>query len=192
MAPLMSFGTQISILKPLETLKDPTLRLSYRSSLPNFTIRHIVSSIAAAKSPPFSVSLDEGLSLEEIGDIARRRDQRAILTRLIFTVLVSIPTFVIGTVYMILLKDSSSVKKFFMKPNWAGNVSRFDWVLLFLATPAMFYSANIFHRNALKETFVMWRKGSKTPILHRLTRFGSMNLLVVSQILVIPIDKIYW
>jgi P-type Cu+ transporter len=185
MAPMMSFGPQIMILKPLETLKDPTLRLSYRPSLPNFTIRHIVSSISAAQSP-FSVSLDEGLSIEEIGHIARRREQRAILARLVFTILVSIPTFVIGTVYMILLKDSSSVKKFFMKPTWAGNVSRFDWVLLFLATPVMFYSAAIFHRNALKETFATWRKGSKTPILHRLTRFGSMNLLVKSRTLFIP------
>ncbi|GAW05307.1 heavy metal translocatin [Lentinula edodes] len=46
----------------------------------------------------------------------------------------------------------------------------------------MFYSAGIFHRRSIKEIHALWKRGSTVPILKRLTRFGSMNLLVSSGV----------
>ncbi|KAK1918332.1 hypothetical protein P3342_001250 [Pyrenophora teres f. teres] len=61
---------------------------------------------------------------------------------------------------------------------WAGNVTRLSWALFILATPIYFLAADTFHRRALKELRSMWRPGSRTPYLHRFTRFGSMNMLI--------------
>jgi P-type Cu+ transporter len=61
---------------------------------------------------------------------------------------------------------------------WTGNSSRIQWSLFFLATPVMFYSAGSFHRRGLKDIYVLWRRGSRTPVWRRFTQFGSMDLLV--------------
>jgi cation transport ATPase len=105
-------------------------------------------------------------------------EQRAILRRLILAAVVAIPTFILGIVFMSLVKGDNSTKVFMMEPIWTGNTSRIQWALFFLATPVQFYSANIFHRRSIKEIRALWRRGSTTPILKRFIRFGSMNLLV--------------
>lgn len=177
---LESFGNKITIEVPLKTFNDPQpiLRLTYTPSLPSFTLRHIISAIAAAKSPPFQVSIAQPLSLEERAKIMHAREQRALLLRLISAIIVAIPTFIIGIVYMTLIPSHNETRMFFMRPMWTGNASRAQWAMFFLATPVMFYSAGQFHKRSLKELLHLWKRGSKTPIWRRFVRFGSMNLLV--------------
>ena len=59
-----------------------------------------------------------------------------------------------------------------------GHATRLGWALFALATPVYVYSANSFHIQAFKELRAMWRLGSRTPMLHRFTHFGSMNMLM--------------
>ncbi|KAL8950987.1 MAG: hypothetical protein Q9183_007489, partial [Haloplaca sp. 2 TL-2023] len=47
-----------------------------------------------------------------------------------------------------------------------------------MATPVMFFAADVFHRRAIKEIRALWRRKSQVPILRRFYRFGSMNLLI--------------
>ncbi|KAK4945093.1 hypothetical protein LTR28_008092, partial [Elasticomyces elasticus] len=47
-----------------------------------------------------------------------------------------------------------------------------------MATPVYFFAADVFHVRALKELRAMWRPNSKTPLLSRFYRFGSMNMLM--------------
>lgn len=61
---------------------------------------------------------------------------------------------------------------------WAGQASRLEWALFFLATPVQFFIADVFHVRAYKEIKALWRPGNQIPILRRFYRFGSMNLLV--------------
>lgn len=177
-ASLGELNPDIAITKPLESHTDTILTLTYQPAPPELTIRNIISIVSNCKSPPFNVSIYEPPSLEEIGRRMQQRELRDLLWRLAFSVMVAVPTFVIGIVYMSLVPTENSTKQYLMQPMWAGNASRFEWSLFFLATPVMFYSAAIFHRRALKEIRGMWRKNSPIPLLQRFIRFGSMNLLV--------------
>ncbi|KAJ3857378.1 E1-E2 ATPase-domain-containing protein [Lentinula lateritia] len=171
----------ITIVKPNQSHNDPILTISYHPAPPSFTIRHILQHIHAS-CPEFQVSIHHPPTIEDVSRNIQRREQRNLLLRLLFTVIVAIPTFIIGIVYMSLVPDGDSNKAFFMKPMWTGNTSRAQWALFFLATPVMFYSAGIFHRRSVKEIHALWKRGSTVPILKRLTRFGSMNLLVSSGV----------
>ncbi|EPQ59221.1 heavy metal translocatin [Gloeophyllum trabeum ATCC 11539] len=156
----------------------PIIQLSYHPNPPEFTIRTIISAIASSKSPPFEVSIYRPPSLEERARRMQLHEQRQMLLRLLFSVVVAIPTFIIAIVYMSLVPHQNRTRRYFMEPIWTGNVSRVEWALFFLATPVMFYSAGVFHRRSLKEIKALWRPGSRTPIWRRFVRFGSMNLLV--------------
>jgi P-type Cu+ transporter len=169
----------VIVIKPITSYTDPVLTLSYYPHAPGFTIRTLIDAISAAKQPtPYTVSIDHPASIEERAKAMYMREQRDLLLRLIFTVIVAIPTFVIAVVYMSLVSQNNRIRRFFSEPMWTGNTSRLEWILFFLATPVMFYSAGMFHRRSLKEIRALWKKGSQTPILRRFTRFGSMNLLV--------------
>src|SRR5262245_53730224 len=146
MSALQTLGSKISIVKPLTTYLDPILTISYHPSPPSFTIRTIISVIASSKSPPFGVSFHVPPSIEQLARRMQLRERRDLLFRLLFSVIVAIPTFIIGIVFMSLVKDNNASRRYLMEPIWAGNVSRIEWALFFLATPVMFYSANIFHR----------------------------------------------
>ncbi|KAI0952212.1 hypothetical protein AcW1_004372 [Taiwanofungus camphoratus] len=179
MSALSSFQPAITIVKPI-THTDPILSLSYLPSPPSFTLRHIIDVIAQSPSPstPFTVSVHHPPSLEARARHMQQREQWHLLERLLFSVVVAIPTFIIGIVYMDLLPSSNPRRMWFERPMWSGNASRAEWALFFLATPVMFYSAGTFHRRSLKEIWALWRPGSRTPVLRRFVRFGSMNLLV--------------
>jgi heavy metal translocating P-type ATPase len=97
---------------------------------------------------------------------------------LLLCIIVAIPTFVIGIVFMSLINSKHPIRKYLMGTMWAGNVTRLSWALFILATPIYFFAADTFHRRAIKEVKAMWRPGSRTPYLHRFTRFGSMNMLI--------------
>ncbi|TFY72980.1 hypothetical protein EVG20_g14 [Dentipellis fragilis] len=175
---LQQFGPRVSVEKPTRRLHDPVFQVTYRPSSPTLTIRTIVAAMASTNSPPFNVSIERPPSLEDRARAMHIREQRHLLNRLIFAVIVAIPTFIIGIVYMSLVPKDDPTKAFFMAPMWTGNASRIQWALFFLATPVMFYSAGIFHRRSIKEIYALWRKGSRTPVWKRFVRFGSMNLLV--------------
>ena len=66
-----------------------------------------------------------------------------LLLRLAAAVIISIPIFIIGIVYMSLVKKESPGRQFFDERLWAGQVSRGEWVLFILSTPIMFYSASV-------------------------------------------------
>ncbi|KLO08815.1 heavy metal translocatin, partial [Schizopora paradoxa] len=180
MKALERFGEKIVVDEPLGAWDSPNpiFKITYQPSPSTFTIRDIVTAISSAKDPPFIVSIARPPSLEERAKAMHAREQRALLHRLLSAVILAIPTFIIGIVFMTLVPVSNHTRQFFMAPLWAGNVSRAEWALFILATPAMFYSAGQFHRRSLKELHGLWRRGSRTPLLRRFVRFGSMNLLV--------------
>ncbi|KAI0327756.1 heavy metal translocatin [Cubamyces sp. BRFM 1775] len=180
MAALKIFGDAIVVQKPLASYTDPVLTISYTPSSPSLTIRTIIHAIEGAGDPksPFTASIHRPLSLEDRARYMQRREQKSILLRLIFSVVVAVPTFIIGIVYMTLVPASNSTRMWFEEPMWAGNASRAEWALFILATPVMFYSAGMFHRRSLKEIYALWKKGSRVPVWKRFVRFGSMNLLV--------------
>jgi Cu+-exporting ATPase len=182
MTALQAFGSELTIIKPLTTHTDPILQVSYLPSPPALTVRSVIAAISGAKSPPYTVSTHQPPSLEELARNMQVREQTRLLQRLIFAFVVSIPTFIIGIVYMSLVGKDNKGRQYLMQPMWAGNASRTEWALFFLSTPIMFYSANIFHLRSIKEIRSLWRKGSSVPIIRRFTRFGSMNLLVSSGV----------
>ncbi|KAM6495895.1 E1-E2 ATPase domain containing protein [Amanita muscaria] len=177
-AAIESIGDGIVIEKTLAIPADPIVVVSYVPRPPSFTIRNIVSVIESSNNPPYRVAVHHPPSLEECTKTMQARETRNVLFRLIFATLAAIPTFIIGIVYMTLIKDGNPGKMYLMEPIWGGNASRSEWALFFIATPVMTYSANVFHRSAVKEVMALWKKGSSVSLLRRFTRFGSMNLLV--------------
>ncbi|KAF8639659.1 hypothetical protein AX17_000924 [Amanita inopinata Kibby_2008] len=182
MSALESLKDDIIIEKPLTTHTDPVIVITYIPRLPSFSIRDVASTVASSSDPPFRVTVHHPPTLEQLSRAVRLRERRHILFRLIFSLVAAIPTFIIGIVYMTLVKDGNPGKKYLMEPIWAGNASRLHWALFFIATPVMFYSANVYHYRSIKEIRALWRRGSQVPLLARFTRFGSMNLLVTSGV----------
>lgn len=182
MAALAAFGPSVTVDKPLTSHTDPILRITYVPSPPTFTIRTIIHAITSSSDPSssFNVVVHHPPTLESRARYMHTREQNRLLRRLVFSFIAAIPTFIIAIVYMSLVPSSNATRKFFEEPMWAGNAARVQWVLLFLATPVMFYSAGTFHRRSLKEIWALWRPGSRTPVWKRFVRFGSMNLLVSS------------
>lgn len=178
MTALQRLQPDVAIIKPLSNHLDPIMEVSYKPSPPHFTIRSIISAIVSVELTSYTVSIYCPPTLEEFTRSLQQRERRALLLRLFFTIIIAIPTFIIGVVYMSLIPGGSSTKQYLMGPMWKGNASRIEWALFFLATPVYFYGAGLFHRRSIKEIRCLWRKGSMTPIVKRFTRFGSMNLLV--------------
>ncbi|THH02750.1 hypothetical protein EW026_g169 [Hermanssonia centrifuga] len=135
---------RITILTPITSYTEPKLRLSYLPSLPDFTIRTIIDAISTPNaSHPFTATIHHPPTLEERARHMHRREQHALLRRLLFSFIAAIPTFIIGIVYMSLVPSSNNVRIWLMRPLWTGNASRVQWALFFLATPVMFYSAGV-------------------------------------------------
>ncbi|KAI6008621.1 heavy metal translocatin [Pisolithus marmoratus] len=173
---------RLTVTKPVIEYTDPILEVSYQPVAPEFTLRTIISTIVSADPNVFSVSVFKPPTLEKRTRSMLKREQRAVVHRLVFTAAIAVPTFIIGVVYMSLVSSHNSTSRYFMEPIWKGNASRAQWILFFLATPVMVYGAWLFHRRSVKEIRALWRKGSTTPVLKRLTRFGSMNLLISSGV----------
>ncbi|CAE7000526.1 copper-transporting P-type ATPase [Pyrenophora teres f. teres] len=162
---------------PPMSFQQPILHIRYVSSPPEFTIRRILAVIRSL-STDFSPSIFHPPTLEERARQMHEQERTRILCRLVLCIIVAIPTFVLGIVYMSLVSPKNPTRKYLMGHMWAGNVTRLSWALFILATPIYFLAADTFHRRALKELRSMWRPGSRTPYLHRFTRFGSMNMLI--------------
>ncbi|KAI1741425.1 heavy metal translocating P-type ATPase [Xylaria scruposa] len=158
------------------TFQYPILELTYVPQAPGFTIRHILAAIEAS-DPAFKASMYHPPTLEERAKRIQAQHQRKIFVRALLTLIIAIPTFIIGIVYMSLLPDSNSGKKYLMKP-WVSGINRAQIALFVLATPVYFCAADVFHRRTAKEIWALWRPGSQAPILRRFYRFGSMNMLI--------------
>ncbi|KAF2836226.1 heavy metal translocatin [Patellaria atrata CBS 101060] len=171
-----TYGPRLDI-ETIEASRTTNFKMSYLPQAPDFTIRHILASIAAL-NPDFDPYVYHPQSLEDRAREMHLRERRRILLRLALSVTVAIPTFLIGVVFMALFPMGNFSRHYLMQPMWAGSVSRGQWALFILATPIYFFAADVFHRRALKEVYSMWRPGSRTPVLRRFIRFGSMNMLM--------------
>ena len=178
MGALEHLKPKVAIVKPITARTDPILQISYTPEPSVFTIRTIISAITSANSPPYDVSIYHPPTIEERARRMQLRERRSLLYRLTFSLVVAIPTFIIGIVYMTLVPRQNPTRMYLMTPIWAGRVPRAVWTLFIMSTPVMFYSAGNFHRRSIKEIRALWRRGSKTPVWKRFVRFGSMNLLV--------------
>lgn len=158
------------------TLQNPILKIKYTPEAPLLNIRHILAAVEAT-DPAFTASIYHPPSLEERSKLIEIRHRQQLLRRWIGTLVIAIPTFIIGIVYMSLVPDSDNSKMFLMKP-WVSGINRAQIILFTLATPVFFFAADVFHRRAIKEIGSLWRRGSQTPVLQRFYRFGSMNTLM--------------
>ncbi|KAH6894293.1 E1-E2 ATPase-domain-containing protein [Thelonectria olida] len=156
--------------------QNPILRLHYTPEAPQFTIRHILKAIEAADAS-LHAFIHHPPSLEERSKAIHEKHQRSLLRREILTIVITIPTFILGIVYMSLVPKSNPGRMYLMKP-WASGLSRLDIALFILATPVYLFAADVFHVRAIKEIRTMWRSGSRVPMMQRFCRFGSMNMLI--------------
>jgi P-type Cu+ transporter len=156
------------------SLSNPVSVVRYRPNPPETTLRTLFSALELLKYAP---ALEKRVSIEEQCRLAHARERRKVLRLFIIAVIIAIPTFVIGIVYMALLPSDSRGVMWWSAPLW-GNASRAVIALFFLATPVQFYVAVHFHRRAFHGLTVLWRKGSKVPVWKRFIRFGSMDLLI--------------
>ncbi|PWN31144.1 heavy metal translocatin [Jaminaea rosea] len=158
------------------TEADPTVEISYLPHAPGFTIRRILQHIATL-DPAFTASLRQPTSPEDRANAIRARERRGILLRVVLTLVLAIPTFVVGVVFMSNLAPSSSTASRYFSHRLSG-VMRSEWILLALSTPVYLFAADVFHRRAAKTLWVLWRPASRTPVLQRFLRFGSMDVLI--------------
>lgn len=169
------FRRQVDIItEPTQT--RPVMRIAYIPDAPKFTIRQILAAIEAS-DPALEASIYHPPSLEERSKMAQHKHQRQLLYRAILTIIVAVPTFIIGIVYMSLIPDPNPSKDYLMMP-WTSGISRAQIAMFILATPVYFFAADVFHARAIKEIRMLWRRGSKVPILRRFYHFGSMNTLM--------------
>ena len=159
------------------TLKDPIIKIDYLPDPPNFTIRSIIATIDALEDA-FSTNIYTPPSIEQRSQTMQQHERYRLLKRLLGTFIVAIPALLIGVIWMSLVPASNHLRRFFEQPVWAGIVTRADWALFTLATPVFLLAADVFHVRAIKEIRVLWRRGSRVPVLQRFYKFGSMNLLV--------------
>ncbi|KAJ9664598.1 hypothetical protein H2201_005110 [Coniosporium apollinis] len=171
---IRALGQEV-VLDKAPTVGDPILKVSYSPGAPQLTVRTILASVSDV-DPAFKPSIHHPMTIEERSRRMQAREQRHILYRLILSVIIAIPTLVIGIVYMALVSESDPNRQYLMEP--LGGIRRMEWSLFALATPVYFFAADIFHRRMLKELRALWRPGSQTPILRRFYRFGSMNMLI--------------
>ncbi|RAK98295.1 putative copper resistance-associated P-type ATPase [Aspergillus ibericus CBS 121593] len=159
------------------SVKNPILAVTYTPKPPALTVRKILQTIDTAHDL-FTATVYRPPSIEDRSRAMQRHERRRLLTRFLFVLVVAIPTFLLGIVFMSLVPSRNKVRKFLEEPMWAGDASRLEWALFIMTTPVMFYGADIFHVRAMKEIYSLWRPGSRAPVLRRFYRFGSMNLLI--------------
>lgn len=173
------FAEQYGVVFEEQTFTEhsPILNIKYEPNPPVFTMRDIFRSIEEL-NPNFKPSVYHPPTIEDRTREMHAQERRRVLFRLLLSVVIAIPTFVFGIVFMSLVNETHPIRRYLMEPMWAGNVTRLSWALFILATPVYFLAADTFHRRAIKEVKAMWRPGSRTPFLYRFIRFGSMNMLM--------------
>jgi len=153
------------------------MEVAYVPDAPRLTIRSVLAAVEAV-SPALRVEFVQPRSVEENAQRMHREEEFRLRIRIIFTFLVAIPTFLVGVVFTSLVKKESKIRSYLEAEAWVGRTTRAQWALFILATPVMFFGADIFHRRSAKELWALWKRGSTVPVWKRFVRFGSMNLLV--------------
>ena len=132
------FGPSVTILKPYASDPPNVLRINYTPSVPHFTIRMMMSTILSTgiPSPPsqFGIRLPPTKLLVKCIE----RNKGNFYFVLLFAVTAAIPTFIIGILYMSLLK-ADNPGRLYLK-------GRYGWVKLrevTISTPVMFYAAEV-------------------------------------------------
>ncbi|KAF9893099.1 hypothetical protein FE257_012510 [Aspergillus nanangensis] len=179
------------------SVRNPILTVTYLPRPPQVTIRDILRQIETTHGA-FTAEIYHPPSIEDRSREMQRYERRRLLFRLLFVLIVAIPTFLLGIVFMSLVPSDNQVRRYLEQPLWVGGVSRMEWALFIMTTPVMFYGTDIFHVRAMKEIYSLWRPGSRVPTLRRFYRFGSMNLLIsagttvayVSSLAVLVIDAV--
>lgn len=179
------------------SLDNPIVTITYFPQPPSLTIRSILNTIDSIDKS-FHAEVYRPPSNEERSRLMQKRARVQLLRRLSFVFVISIPTFLIGMVFMSFVPPENKIRKYLETPQWL-QITRMDWALLFLTTPVMFYGADLFHKRAFKEIYALWRPGSPTPLAQRFFRFGSMNLLIsagtavayVASLISLIFDAIY-
>ncbi|KAK9474780.1 E1-E2 ATPase-domain-containing protein [Dipodascopsis tothii] len=174
-ASLEAYGKALEVHSGPVTLSNSVIRMSYIPNPPSLTLRSIVDDLQSI-SPRFKFTIVHPPTLEERAQAIALRERKHLMYRMILSLIVSLPTFVIGIVYMSLASDHDPGKMYVMEPLWVGRVSRGTWAMFFMSTVVYFFAADIFHKKAFKEVRSLWKKG--VPWTRRLFRFGSMNLLM--------------
>ncbi|KAK9450140.1 uncharacterized protein V1518DRAFT_413089 [Limtongia smithiae] len=172
---LASYGDSIELHSGPVTQRNNIIRITYVPSIPTVTLRKIVADMSAL-SPQFKFTIVHPPTLEERAQQIALRERRRLVYRMILSISVAIPTFIIGIVMMMILPESNHYRQWAMEPIWAGNVGRAVWAMFFMASVVYFFAADIFHVKAIKEVRSLWRAG--VPLKRRFFRFGSMNLLM--------------
>lgn len=170
------FAESVVIKGPPLSLTAPILTIEYLPKPPELTIRQIFGTISSIH-PEFELSVYHPPSIEQRAKAMQMAERRRTLRHLITCMVVAIPTFIVGIVFMSLIPARSRVRQYLMQP-LTGNASRLSWALFILSVPVYVYSAKSFHIRAFKEIKAIWRPGSRTPLWQRFTRFGSMNMLM--------------
>ena len=170
------FAESVVIKGPPLSLTTPILTVEYLPNPPELTIRQIFGTIASVH-PAFELAVYHPPSIEQRAKAMQMAERRRTLRHLITCVVVAIPTFTLGIVFMSLVPAHSRIRQYLMQP-LTGNASRLSWALFILSVPVYVYSAKSFHIRAFKEIKAIWRPGSRTPLWQRFTRFGSMNMLM--------------
>lgn len=173
---LEAFASQIIVNKS-PTYADGLVEVTYQPQSSTFKLRDILQSIEAADRD-FKARIYHPPSLEERAQRLQAHHKRRVALRLALSVVIAIPTFIIGVVCMSLLSTNHPLRQYFAEPASPGRVPRGEWALLVLATPVYLFAADLFHRRALKEVYMLWRPASKVPIMRRFYRFGSMDMLL--------------
>lgn len=171
---LNSYGDAVVIDDPI-SLDRPYIKFSYIPDSPNVTIRGILEKIKGI-SGNFKLNIVKPLSVEERSALIAQKEQKKLLYRLILSVIVAIPTFIIGVVAMGLVPSKDHMRMYLEESMWKGAVSRNTWALFFLATPIYFFADDVFHVKTFHEIRSLWRPG--VPWTRRFFKFGSMNTLM--------------
>jgi P-type Cu+ transporter len=157
--------------------EDPIMTIIYHPQQGIVTIKDILATIHGINDQ-LKATIYHPPTIEERSRAMQLRERRSLLLRLLLSFVVALPTFLISVVWMSLVPSTNRVRMFFQGKMWAGADTRAEWALFFLATPVMFFAADVFHVRAIKEIRALWGRNSKVPILRRFYRFGSMNLLM--------------
>ncbi|KAL4775348.1 E1-E2 ATPase-domain-containing protein [Aspergillus nidulans var. acristatus] len=159
------------------SVKYPILKATYTPRSPSLTVRTIREKIESAHNA-FKATVYHPPSVEDRSREIQRHERRRLLYRFLFVLMVAIPEFIIGIVFMSLVSKDNHIRQYLEQSMWSGSVTRMEWALFIMTTPVMFYGTDIFHTRAAKEIITLWRPGSRMPLLRRLYRFGSMNFLI--------------
>ncbi|KAK9342673.1 hypothetical protein V1522DRAFT_415410 [Lipomyces starkeyi] len=169
------YGKAVEVHSGPVTRDNNVIRLSYVPSVPTTTLRGIIDKLSSI-SPQFIFTIVHPPTLEERAQRIALQERRRLVFRMVLSIVVAIPTLILGVIMMMLLPTSNYYHQYVMQPMWAGRVGRGIWALFFLATVVYFFAADIFHTKAIKEIKSLWKPG--VPFTRRLFRFGSMNLLM--------------